>query len=196
VRIQTGPVYPYLVGTLPTPSALPATPPAPLAPTNQAAFAISPILGGPKVHVFSPTTASQSPSTGKLVDGFRALSDLITPHCGQNVAVAASAIWLGVDAASAVRTFRDPQSSAADRLVEAGAVGSDAFALLGGILGSPHLDQAANAINFAAVVGDHVHTGQITFSQSELVELSSLPQADYISNLLKLTQVLQPPGTS
>src|ERR1019366_4555245 len=176
------------------PPAVPAPLPAPLAgpaPIETLAF-----LRGQTVHVFSHTLASQAPSTGKLVDGCRALSDLSMPHCGQKVAVAASAIWLGVDAASAVRSFRDPQSSAADRLVDAGAVGSDAFALLGGILGSSHLDQDATAINFAVVVGDHVHTGQITFSQSELVELSSLPQADYISNLLKLTQVLQPPGTS
>ena len=189
MRIQTGPSFPYIVGTLPTSPALQAKIPAP--PADPDTIEISPFLRGQKVHVFSHTLASQAPSTGKLVDGFRALSDLITPHCGQKVAVAASAIWLGVDAASAVRTFRDPQSSAADRLVDAGAVGSDAFALLGGILGSPHLDQAATAINFAVVVGDHVHTGQFTFSQSELVEFSSQPQADDISNLLKLTEVLQ-----
>lgn len=194
MRIQTGPSYPY-IPALPTPPALQAKAPVPPPPANLAATPISPILRAPKVHVFSPALASQSPSSEKLVDGLRAVSDLITPHFGQKVAIATNVLWLAADAASAHRTFRDPESSPADRLIEIGTLSSDALALLGGILGAPHLDQTANAINFATVVGDHVHTGQITFSQSELVEFSSLPQADDISNLLKLTEVFQPPAT-
>jgi hypothetical protein len=193
MKVQMIGSYPCIAGMLPTTPAL-LTNPLTLA-ANHAALFNSPLLRAPKVHVFSSKVASQSPSREKLLNGLRAFSDLITPHCGQKVAIGASAIWLGVDTASAVRTVRDPQSCPEERLSAAGAVSSDACALFAGILGSPHLDQAANAINFATVVGDHVHTGQITFSQSELAQFSSDPQSDDISNILKLTEVFLPPDT-
>lgn len=191
MKIQTGPTFAYVVGTLPTPPAPQAK--ASTAIANQVGVGIPSFLRGPKVYAFSPALAPQTPSKEKLLDGLRALSDLITPHCGQKVAIAASGIWLAVDTASTVSTFRDPQSRKVDRLAAAGAVTSDATALLAGILGSPHLDQAARAINFAVVVGNHMHTGQITFSQSELAAFSSDPQSDEVSNLLKVIEVSLPP---
>lgn len=163
---------------------LPTPPPAPLD--------LSFLQRAPKVHVFSPAVASSSPSREKILGGLRAFSDLITPHCGQKVAIGASVIWLAVDGVSARQTFRDPDSRPSERVSAASTVGSDLAGLCGGILGAPYLNQAATALNFAAVVGDHVHTGQITFSQSELAQFSSDPQADDVSNILKLTEVLQP----
>ncbi len=189
--IQTGPIYPHIVGTLPTTPVFAAQVPVPTKPT---AIPVSPILHANKLHVFSPAFAPPSSSNEKLVEGLRTVTKLIAGHCGQKVAIATSVVWLAVDGAVTYGTFRDPESSMAERVVDAGELTADALALLGGLLASPHLDHAATALHFAAVVGDHVHTGQITLSQSELAEFSAHPQAEDISNLLKLTEVLQPPG--
>lgn len=188
-----------------TPAPPPPVTPASSQPVNPAVIALANALranpvdlsflrSAPKVHVFSPAVAAQSPLKEKVLDGLRAFSDLITPHCGQKVAIGASVIWLAVDGVSAHSTFRDPASSRMERFAAGSTVGSDVLGLCSGILGGPRLDQAASVLNFAAIIGDHVHTGQITLSQSELVQFSSDPQADDVSNILKLTEILQSPN--
>lgn len=168
---------------------LPSPPPAPPA-------AVPSFRGAPKVHVFSPAVAAQSPAGEKVLDALRALSGLITPHCGQKVAIGASAIWLAVDGMSAHQTFRDPESKLSERVSAASAVGSDLLTLCSGILGTPGVDQAATALNFVAMAGDHVYTGKLAFEPSDIVSVSNLPDADEVSSILKLTELVQPDDPS
>jgi len=159
-------------------------------------IAISPFLQGNKLHVFTPTPASEAFSNQQMVDGLRAVTNLIAGQCGQKASLAVKAIWLGVDGVSTYHAWRDPQSSLADRAIATGQLGGDGLALLGAVLASSPLEGTANVISFTALIGDHLHTGKITLSQSEVVGFSSHPQAEDISNLLKLTEVFVPPVTT
>lgn len=188
--IQTGPTYPHLGRALPTtPVDAAKDPPSR---TKPAAIPLLPFLPAKKLHVFSPEFAPSSSSNEKLVEGLRTVTKLIARHCGQKVFIATNVVWLAVDSAATYGTFRDPERSLTERAVDAGELTADALALLGGLLALPDLDRAATALHFAALVGDRVHTGKITLSQSELAEFSAHPQAEDISTLLKLTEILQP----
>ncbi|MEO6876567.1 MAG: hypothetical protein ABI222_17260 [Opitutaceae bacterium] len=190
MKIQTGPVYPYpyIVGKLSTSPALQPQVAVPLA--NPTVTSISPFLGAGKVHVFSPALATQSVSNDKVMEGVRAVTKLIASHCGQKADFAVSAVWLAVDGVSTFHTFRDAESSGAERAIEAANFAADGLALLGGVADSSRLTQISTGISFAALVGDHLHTGQITLSQSEIAAFSSLPNADEISNGLKVFEVV------
>jgi hypothetical protein len=186
---------PYIAGTLPTRPAVPGQGAATPTPATLGITPISPILRGQKVYVLSPTVAASGPSKEKILGGLRAFSVLITSHLGQKVAITASSLWLAADVASTVKTFRDPESSKADRMVEISGLSSDACELFGGILNAPHLNHAAKAINFATVFGDHVHTGQISFTPSEIAQFSTAPGSEVAAYVLKITEVWQPENT-
>jgi hypothetical protein len=192
VIIQTGPIYPHIPGTLPATPVLTAKGFVP--PTQSTANFVSPVVRATKLHLFSPAFVAPTSSNDKLVEGLRTVTKLIAQQCGQKVALATNVVWLAVDSAAAYRTFRDPESSIAQRAVDAGDLTADALALLGGLLTSPHLGHAATAINFATLIGGQLHTGKIALTPSELAAFSTHPQAEDISSLLKLTEVLQPPG--
>ena len=190
MKILIGPSIPYA-------RSLPAVPPAAPVPAKT----VPRVLGGPglppawqagKVHMLSAAVAPAGPSQDKILDGLRAFSDLVTPSIGGRTAIAINTLWLAADTFTAVQTIRDPNSTKTEGWIEAGNVAADVTALFGGILNAPHLNQASTVLNFAAVVGDHLHTGQLHFTPGEVAQFSTAPDADDVSNLLKITEAMQP----
>lgn len=167
----------------------PASPPTPAGMANPDATAISPILRATKVHVFSPGAPTQPTLNGKLLEGVRAMSDIITPKLGPKTSLVISTLWLGVDTVSTVQTWRDPESTPGERLDAAGQLTDSAAAFLAGLFGDSQLQQVANGIHYAALVGDKMYTGHGEFTPSELAQISEQPQSDEAAGILKLSEL-------
>jgi hypothetical protein len=140
----------------------------------------------------SPQLAAQRSSNPRLVEGVQDFTSLIAGTCGAGVKLLNDSVWLGHDFIVFYRDLKDPEVSPGARLVSVGQLGSSALGVLAGVLHASWLDQASTSLHFAASVGEHLHTGKMNFSQSELLQLSSAPGAEEYSNIVALTELVLP----
>ena len=160
---------------------------------------INPILRGnfspgvfPAYYV-SPLLAAQRSANPLVAEDVQKFTSLIATNCGTGVKLAHDAAWLGHDFIVFYRDLKDPAVSKTERLLTLGELGSGLCGVLAGIFNQPWLDRASTTLHFTAMIGDHLHTGRLTFSQSELLELSAAPDAEEYSKIVALSEIALPP---
>jgi hypothetical protein len=152
----------------------------------------SPLGGSSAACYVSPRLAAQRSSNSKLIEGVQKFTSLLAANCGARVKLLHDTGWATHDFFVFYRDLKDPEVSQGERLVSLGELGSSVAGVLAGVFHTQWLDQASSTLNFTALVGDHLLTGKLTFSQSELLQLSSAPGAEEYSNIVGLTELLLP----
>jgi hypothetical protein len=151
-------------------------------------------VAGSGIRVISPSLAAAWSKNPKVERGFRDFTTLLATHCGPGVKLVHDAGWLGHDFIVFYRHINEPEFTRGERAVELGEIGAGVTSLLGGLLHTQWLDHFSSSLHFGAVIGDHLNTGKLTFSQSDLVGLSSMEHAEEYSTVLEATELLQPSG--
>jgi hypothetical protein len=167
--------------------------PMPVPPAAPWPIGRNPTLGLSACYV-SPLLAAQRSNNSKLIDGVQNFTSLIASNLGPRVKLVNDTVWLGHDFIVFYRDLKDPEVSQQERLVSLGELGSSMCGVLAGVLHTPWLDEAATSLHFAASFGEHLHTGKITLSQSELMELSSTPHAEEYSKVMAIAELVLPSG--
>jgi hypothetical protein len=140
----------------------------------------------------SPLLTAQRSNNPKLVEGVQSFTSLIAANCGPKFKLLHDTAWLGHDFIVFYRDRKNPKVSQGARQVSFGALGSSMVGVLAGAFHKGWLDSASTTFQFAALIGDHVHTGNLKFSQSELLQLSSAPGAEEYSKIVALTELVLP----
>jgi hypothetical protein len=152
----------------------------------------SPLSSPSAACYISPRLAAQRSSDPRLIEGVQMFTSLLAASCGARVKLVNDTAWASHDFFVFYRDQKDPAVSQGERLVDFAALGSSVAGVLAGIFHTQWLDQASSCLNFTALVGDHLLSGKLTFSQSELLQLSSAPGAEEYSNIVGLAELVLP----
>jgi hypothetical protein len=177
-------------------STLPSAPP----PVRKHILGAAPLPVGHSVvpglatpRIVSPRLAATRSDNPRLLQGLRDFTTFFTTHCGKGVKLANDLAWLGHDFIVFYRDLKDPDVGTGEHVVEIADLSSSVLSVLGAITGSGRLDQASGSLHFASVIGGHFNSGKVALSQSELVSLSALPDAEEYSAMLDATELMQAP---